>query len=373
MMWAVAAFFAAMLLIYVGYLLHKAQWWAKIPPATEDAGTLPRLTVVVPARNEAANIGRCLAALAAQDYPTDRVEYVIVDDHSTDPTPQIIQTYAAKDSRFVYLACDEGKTLKKGAIEVGIRAATGEIILTTDADCVAGKDWLRTMATYFGPEVQLVSGPVMLTGEGLFAEMQSLEFAGLIAVGAASMASGNPNMCNGANLAYRKTAFDAVGGFEGIDTIASGDDELLMQKIVSHFGGGAVFAKDPKAIVETPAQPDLQALARQRVRWVSKSTLYKQKRITWVLVAAWLAMLGFPVWLVLAIWNPWMLALFAAGYLLKALAEATVLWPITDFLNRKPLRKWLFFEQFAHIAYVLWVGIAGNLKREYEWKGRRVR
>ncbi|HEX2900931.1 MAG TPA: glycosyltransferase [Bacteroidia bacterium] len=365
--------FTALMLFYVGYLLRSAWYWGRMD-GHQVNGELPTVSVIVPARNEAANVGDCLRAILAQDYPADRMELILVNDHSEDATVAIARQVAAGHPIFKLLDLEmqTGAAYKKAAVAKGIAASRGEIIVTTDADCVMGPDWLRTMMAQFDAGTGLVSGPVLLEGKSIFGQFQALEFMGLIAVGAASIASGSPTMCNGANLAYRRAAYDAVGGFAGIDHIASGDDELLMHKIARLPQFRILFAKDRAAIVRTHAQETWTAFKQQRIRWVSKSRHYERSAITNTLVLSYLAMLGFPVLLMAGFWDARLWWLMLAHLGMKLLAEAAVLVPAAVFFGKLQLLRWLPFEQAAHIAYVLWVGIAGN-RKSYDWKGRNVK
>jgi cellulose synthase/poly-beta-1,6-N-acetylglucosamine synthase-like glycosyltransferase len=394
-----AFIFSGLLLFYVGYLLRCAFYFGRMQEgreqmevalATENeahlqaahasATALPRVTVIVPARNEAAHIGACVQGILAQHYPADRLQLIVVNDHSEDDTVALARAAAnaasdqadAPDFQILQLAAQPGTAYKKAAVSQGIAAATGDIIVTTDADCHMGPDWLRAMVAQFDAETAFVSGPVTLESTSIFGQFQTLEFMGLIAVGAAGIAAGQPTMCNGANLAYRKSVFEEVGGFAGIDHIASGDDELLMHKIAALGRYRIRFARVRAAIVHTHAQETWTAFKRQRIRWVSKSTHYKRSSITTTLVLSYLAMVGFPLLAIGGVWDArlWMLA--GAHLLLKLLAELAVLWQAAVFFDKLRLLVWLPFEQVAHIAYVLWVGIAGN-RKSYEWKGRNVK
>lgn len=368
-----ACIFSVLILYYVAYLVRCAWFWGKVDVRTEADGEWPMVTVIVPARNEAAGVGTCVRTILAQDYPQARMELILVNDHSEDDTVTLAMAAAQGDARFrcIDLEAQTGTAYKKAAVARGIAAAQGSIIVTTDADCHMGTGWLRAMVQQFDGETDLVSGPVALEGEGAFAQMQALEFMGLIAVGAAGIAAGSPNMCNGANLAYRKAAFEAVGGFAGIDHIASGDDELLMHKIAERGPGRIRFAKLAAAIVHTPAQRDWAAFRQQRVRWVSKSTHYRHRGITTTLVLSYLAMAGFPLLAIGGIWDGRLWLLAALHLLLKMLGEFAVLCQAALFFDKLRLLAWLPLEQVAHIAYVLWVGVAGN-RKSYQWKGRNV-
>lgn len=370
-----AFIFTGLMLFYVGYLLRCAYYWGRIEVASglPDA-QLPLVTVIVPARNEAANIAACVQAILAQDYPADRLELIVVNDHSEDATVALASAAAANAHNFklIQLEAQPGAAYKKAAVARGIAAARGELIVTTDADCHMGPDWLSAMVAQFDADTAMVSGPVVLESNSVFGQFQALEFMGLIAVGAAGIAAGQPTMCNGANLAYRKAVFEEVGGFAGIDHIASGDDELLMHKIAALGKYQIRFAQARAAVVHTHAQERWTDFKRQRIRWVSKSTHYKRAGITWTLVLSYLAMLGFPLLVVGGIWDGRLWGLAGIHLLMKLLAEFAVLYRAAVFFDKLRLLIWLPMEQVAHIAYVLWVGVAGN-RRSYEWKGRNVK
>lgn len=363
----------ALLGFYSGYLILKSFQFRQLKEVQPNE-SYPQLSVIIPARNEEKNLQACLKALSAQSYPLELVEFIVVDDHSEDGTAEIAKRFVEQDERFRYLKLGDvdGIAYKKAALALGIQNASGKIIVTTDADCQSGPDWLKTMVGTFTETTGMVSGPVLLSGDTPFAEMQALEFLGLITVGAASIQAGNPTMCNGANLAFRKEVFQAVGGYDDIRDIASGDDELLMHKIVATGKWEVKFAKSNAAVVTTPAQPDLNAFARQRRRWVSKSRKYDNKGITAILAVSWLSMWVFPISLILGFFQPLFWLAFICAFVFKMLAEAFVLVEGVRFFGKEKWLKWLPVLVLPHVLYILWAGIAGNLGG-YEWKGRNVK
>ena len=189
-------------------------------------------------------------------------------------------------------------------------------------------------------------------------------------------------MCNGANLAYTKTAFNAVQGFKGIDAIASGDDMLLMHKIYKQFPNKVLFLKSADVIVQTQPVSSLAAFFNQRIRWASKADKYDDKRIFAVLVVVYLfnvMMLGMPFIAVIknvqcsifntqySIWQLW-LALLA----LKTVIELCFLLPVAKFFGVQKLLWWFPLMQPFHILYTViagWLGKFGS----YKWKGRKVK
>ncbi|MFC7668241.1 glycosyltransferase family 2 protein [Hymenobacter humi] len=182
------------------------------------------------------------------------------------------------------------------------------------------------------PQANFISGPVLLTGPNSFLQLLiGLEFAGLVGVGAACLTRQQPTMCNGANLAYRRTAFEAVGGFADNLHVASGDDEFLLHKIHAAFPGSAYFLADAAAIVRTAAPLTLRALLRQRVRWASKWRHYQSaapRRLALLVLGANVALAAGAgaalVWP--GLW-PWVLA----AWVIKLGADAWFLGPVLHF------------------------------------------
>ena len=368
-----------LLLYYALYLWRSAVIYGKYVEQNKlekrsDKEKLPFISVIVPARNEAVGIAACLQDILGQEYPGGDFEVILVNDHSEDETVTIAENTGARWPNFqlIHLAEMQGLAYKKAAVAAGIAQAKGDVIVTTDADCRMGPGWLYSLAACFGPKTGLVSGPVGLESETLFGHFQALEFMGLSAVGAAAIWAGSPNMCNGANLAYRKAAFEAVGGFAGIDHIASGDDELLMHKIASETDWKITFAADTAAIVRTAALRTWPEFRAQRIRWVSKSRQYKRASITATLVIAWLGMACFPLLLIGMLFDPLAGYFLLGNLLLKIAAEFPILYRAATFFDKLHLLRYLVPEQVAHIGYVLWVGLAGNAK-SYTWKGREVK
>ncbi len=372
----VAVFFLICMVFYALYLGVNFYYFTYGFSSVQDISSpsdFLKVTVVIPARNEELNIGALLQDIANQNYPLDFIQVIVVDDHSTDQTRKIAEEFIGfrKNWKVLSLIKPKGTAYKKAAITQAIQNSDGDIILTTDADCRVGKHWIRTMVSEFkNSTVGLVSGPVTMWDNGTwFQQFQSLEFTGLIAIGAGSMQRGAPNMCNGANLAYRRDAFYEVNGFEGVDHIASGDDELLMHKIYSTSKYLVKFQKSREAIVNTAPCYTFRQFLNQRIRWVSKSTHYKNKAITLIMSCIYLAIAGIPITCVLAITDiiPWWIFISILG--IKISSEFIILYSATHFFEKKYLLKWFLPEQLLHIPYILWAGLAGNIG-QYKWKDR---
>jgi len=339
-------------------------------------GHLIQFSVLIAARNEAENLPDLLADLRAQTLPPDCFEVLVADDQSTDGTAALVAA-AAQHCAFALrlVPLPAGQTGKKAGLAAAQAQARAPWLVCTDADCRLGPGWLTAYAVLIArhPATQFISGPVLLTGpDTLLQYLMGLEFAGLVGVGAACIGRERPTMCNGANLAYRREAFAAVGGFLDNAHIASGDDEFLLHKIHARYGPGSVrFLADEAAIVRTAAPPTLAALLRQRVRWASKWKHYRSpapRQLALLVLGANVSLaaglIGAIAWP--ALW-PWV----ASAWALKLGADAWFLMPVLRFFGR---RKWLWALlplQLLYAPYGLAVGLAG-WRGGYQWKGRRV-
>lgn len=331
------------------------------------------VSVIVAARNEAQSISSTIEDLLNQDYDKELLEIIFIDDHSTDGTSEVISAYP--EVKLIVL--NENGALnsyKKKAIQTAIGGAKGKLIITTDADCRMGRNWLRTIVDFYETHhYKMISSPVAYFEEKSFFERaQSLEFLYLIGLGASTIGNHKPSTCNGANLAYERAAFYEVGGFKGIDDLASGDDELLLHKMASRYGDQIGFLKNREAIVYTYAKPTLSEFIQQRKRWASKSTRYKNKSIIVLGVCVWLFNVSILLNLVAGIFILTCLKVALAQIVFKILVELLFLADVTKFARRRALLWLLPLLNLMHIIYIIFIGIAGN-SGKYKWKGRMVK
>ncbi|MGZ3872037.1 MAG: glycosyltransferase [Mucilaginibacter sp.] len=350
-------------------------WHAIKPPQVKQSGFTTKVTVMIAARNEEERIHLTIEDILAQDYPRHLTEIIIVDDHSTDRTSQIISSYSGQGIRLLQLNEDKPlNSYKKKAIAEAIRLSNGELMVATDADCRMGSKWLSSVVGYYEAEHPvMISSPVSYFEEkSLFERMQALEFYSLIATGGAFIGNGHASTCNGANLAYRKDIFYEVGGFKGIDDLASGDDELLLQKVALRYPGQIGFLKWRDAVVYTHAKPNLKEFLEQRRRWASKSVKYKDKKVVALVVGLWLFNLSILINLCLGIYNPLFFKISGLQFLTVLFSQWALLLPVTAFFKRRRITMLLPITTPLYIIYFVYIGMIGN-KGKYSWKGRMVK
>lgn len=362
--------------LYAFLVLFLRSGWLKIPPF-QKANITPstKVSILIAARNEEDKIHLTIEDILAQNYPKELFELIIVDDHSTDTTSQIIANYAQQGVILIKLNEKEPlNSYKKKAIAEAIQISKGELIITTDADCRMGKNWLSTIVNYYDQNnYNLISSPVIYFEErSLFERLQTLEFLYLIGLGAAGIGNKVPSTCNGANLAYKKEVFIKLDGFKGIDDLASGDDELFLHKVALAYPGSIGFCKAEDAIVYTHGKATVKEFIQQRKRWASKSVKYKDKKIMFLAIAIWLFNVSLAANLILGLFFPDLLKLVFVQFVIKFIAELFYLEPLTTFAKRKSLLYYLTFLTFLHVAYFIYIGLAGN-SGKYHWKGRMVK
>ena len=364
------------------FLIHYYhRSWQQVPYFSNlrNSAVAEKISVVVPARNEEAVIEQCILSLLQQSYPKELTEIIIVDDHSADATAAVVQRYTTRGIGLLSLRekkLNNGPVIayKKKAIETAIEAASGTLIVTSDADCTFHKDWLATIAAFHAQsEAKLIVGPVRIRpGNSLLGIFQSIDFAVLQGITAAAVYKRFHNMCNGANLAYEKTAFNSVNGFEHIDHIASGDDLLLMEKISSRYPNAIAYLNAQEATAETLPAPNWKAFFSQRIRWASKAGHYKDRRILFVLFFVYLLNLLLLFLLAGSIFQPGWLVFFTVAVFYKTLIEWDFTKAVLSGFGLQRLMRWFILLQPLHIAYTVIAGLFGSFGG-YGWKGRKVR
>lgn len=377
-----------LLLPYVSLIIYYSISWKQVVtyhPETRPMEHSTSITVIVVARNEEKNIRSCITSIINQTYPEHLFELIIVDDHSTDRTAVIASSFQKINMRVIKLgeftAHKHLNSYKKKGLETAIAVSGGSLIVTTDADCIVKPMWLETIASYyeqFSPV--FIAAPVAYINPAntdslsrrFLKIFQSLDFMMLQGITAASVSKKFHAMCNGANIAYEKKAFNIVGGFEGIDQIASGDDMLLMHKIQKIFPGKIRYLKSADAIVQTQAAETVSDFMNQRIRWASKADKYSDRKITAVLLLVYMfnAWIFFTALCAFIYFNT--LYVFIILFIAKCGVEFFFLYNVAGFFRSRKLLWFFLPAQPFHILYTLiagWLGKYGS----YKWKGRKVR
>lgn len=322
-------------------------------------------SIVVPFRNEKEHLPKLLMSLSFLDYPNDLFEVLLVDDESDDEFS--IMNY--EFSITIIQNKRSSNSPKKDAINTAIAIAKNDWIITTDADCLVQKNWLKSFDNFIQKENKkmVAAGVSYLPKKGFLYEFQNLDFLSLQGVTIGSFGIGKPFMCNGANFAYEKVFFKELNGFEGNSEIASGDDVFLLQKAIAYEPKSVGFYKNYLSIVETTSEMTWRALFFQRVRWASKSSAY----VDWFSKS-----LAVVVFLTNFFWvvgcGMWVLDLFTYENILfyfgiKFFVDFIMIMKSADFF-KKPVR----YVLISSIVYPFFTSAVAlySLFGNYTWKGR---
>jgi len=322
-------------------------------------------TIVVPFRNEKENLPNLLHSISLLHYPKELVEVILVDDESE----EVFSVQHSVFSLKVIKNIRKSNSPKKDAIETAIEIAKNDLIITTDADCLVQKNWLTIYDQYIQEnEVEMVaSGVCYVPKKDFLSAFQNLDFLSLQGATIGSFGINQPFMCNSANFAYSKQFFKELNGFQGIETIASGDDVFLLQKAVSVAPEKVGFLLAKESIVATKPVATWSELFQQRVRWASKSTGYSSvygKLLALVVFGGNLGwIVSFLLWLI-GFLDQNIFMLFVA---LKFLIDFILIYKTASFFDSK--LQYILASSLLYPFFSVSVAVY-SLFGKYSWKGR---
>lgn len=363
-----AFYFFLIIFFFIGILSIKNQ-------KVEVNNWQPKVSVLVPARDEANTITKTLRGLQNQTYPSEKLEIIIIDDHSSDNTAEVISRFI-QDNQLNHFQLvshrTDGKTptYKKAAIAYALKYATGEIIMTTDADCMVQPQWVESMIEQYDENAGMVAGLISFSldlKKSFFNKLQILEFAGVVFAGVGAVGIKYPLICNGSNLSYRRQAFEDVDGFSGHDHLPSGDDDLLMQNIHKRTSWKIKYNLESQSINYTHPVNDLNQFLNQRSRWASKGVHYPGHGISLILLMIYLFYASIFILTPLTFMGLFPISILVIGLLLKFIPEFLIVSQALSTLNRKDLMPLFFVAEVFQIPYVVVVGFRGFFNL-FKWK-----
>ncbi|MBL7074678.1 glycosyltransferase [candidate division KSB1 bacterium] len=331
----------------------------------------PFISIIVAARNEEKTIKECIKALINQNYPKELYEVIIVNDRSEDKTGEIVKSYLTTHPNLHLIEIEDVPddymiSPKKYALTRGISISKGEIICTTDADCFPSQYWIAEMVKYFDSNVGFVAGYSPIEGNGFINRLIQFDNLSIISAGAGGIGGGYPILCAGRNLAYRRKAFDEVGGFSEIKQFDSGDDDLLMMLIRDRTHWKFRFASSEGSFVNTVPPFTLIQILRQRMRWASKGLHYSLP-----MTAALSAVFFYNLLLLITV-PSFILGLgFSTipiiSFAIKTVSEFFLLYQTSLLLKESKLMSYFPISALLHIPYLVFFGIWGTFVN-VKWK-----
>jgi cellulose synthase/poly-beta-1,6-N-acetylglucosamine synthase-like glycosyltransferase len=328
----------------------------------------PFVSVVVAARNEESNIGRCINSLKSVSYPESLIEILLVNDRSTDSTLSIMKSLTEGDTRFRILETDGEITNnlkgKPKAIDLGIRNSKGEIIIMTDADCTVRESWVEDTVRYYDEKTAMVAGFTKIRENGsVFTKLQAMDWVYLQSIASGSSGIKQYLSCIGNNLSFRKSVYFELGGFEGIKFSIT--EDLATMKAISKIQKYDIkYPVYKNGYIETDGCKNLSELYRQKKRWFKGGTD--------------LSILGYLLGISMYITNIVLISGFIylslTFYLIlvgvKILSDIILTYPFYRKLNMKDVYKIFPLFEVYFMIYGLLLPFTFLFGLKVNWKGR---
>jgi glycosyltransferase involved in cell wall biosynthesis len=334
-------------------ILYRSLLKLKIFEVSKDPGTF--VSVVVACHNEQENLPRLLNCISTQSYPENLFEVIIVNDNSEDKTLEIAAGFRGLSSIILINNSGEGK---KQALRTGINAARGNLIITTDADCTMGMNWIRTIAAFYEMNKDdLIICPVQIeSAAGFFGKLEELEFLSLQGITAGSALNKNATLCNGANLAFTKEAYLKQSG-KLHDEINSGDDIFLLHGLKEEIESKISWLESLDSMVTTKLSSSFGSFIRQRSRWISKGRSYKDRDTIVLGIVTFAGLILQISYLLFSLIYPAKIWVFLSVVVLKSIPDFLILRNTSARYNSRKLMRWFLPAQLIYPFYVLSVVI----------------
>jgi len=334
------------------------------PQLSDDQ--LPSISILVAARNEEGNILSCLESLDKLIYPPKKLEIIIVDDASTDNTLKISSSFIHGKEKFRIIHLQENEQVvlrgKVRAMSEGIKLTSGEIILTTDADCIVNPFWAKTIASHYLKDVGVVNGFTSQIVDGTFSGMQAIDFIYLLFIASGTINLGKPISCIGNNMSFRKTAYNETGGFENLPFSVT-EDFLLLNSIQNLKKYKVIHPLNRDSLVISKPASRISELFNQKKRWAVGGIDTPPIGIS---LMFWAFLTNLFLLLTPFFFNANWLYLV----IFKIATDLFVLWPIHQKLGlQRNLKYFLVFEIY-YIVYVIVLPVAILFNKKVKWKDR---
>jgi glycosyltransferase involved in cell wall biosynthesis len=360
--------FCLLILIQLYYYLFYFGRLAFYKPRKKDSSQQHPVSVIICARDEAANLAKNLPLILQQQYKTTH-EVIVVNDNSYDDSKYVLEYLAKpfKQLRTIELV-QEAKLIpgKKFPLSMGIKEAKHEIVLLTDADCYPiSPNWIEKMQEgfYDGKEIVLGYGPYekkpgilnkLIRLETFHTALQYLSYA----------LAGKPYMGVGRNLAYKKELFFRNKGFSAHNHIPGGDDDLFINSVATKHNTAVII--DKESFMYSAPKTKWSEWIRQKSRHYSTGKYYKPGHKFLLALYSLSQFLFYPFFiagLFFFDWR-WVLGVFS----LRLIVQIVILSKTMKKLEEKDLQWFiLFFDLWQMIYYLIFVPSLWKKPRSH-WK-----
>jgi glycosyltransferase involved in cell wall biosynthesis len=341
----------AIQLFYYWFFFSRIAFFKKYTRATQQQHAV---SVVVCARDEAANLANNLPGVLVQTYPSTH-EVIVVNDNSVDETKYLLEEFKKtfKHLQPVNLT-HEAKLIpgKKYPLSIGIKEAKHELLLLTDSDCVpASEFWIEKMQDGFSDGIEIVLGygsyrkkpgwlNKLIRFETFHTALQYLSYA----------VAGTPYMGVGRNLAYTKSIFFRNKGFSALNHIPSGDDDLFINMVANKKNTRVVI--DKEAITLSEPKHNWSSWVRQKTRHYSTGKFYKASHRFLLGLYSLSHLLFYPLFITSLMFFDWRIVL--GVFSIRFVSQAWIFYKGMHRLNEKDLWPWWWlFDIWMFFYYII--------------------
>ena len=360
---------SVIIVLYLLFVLWTVWGFWALPKMSESPLSTPKtgFSVMIPFKDEAQNLDVLMRSIRRLHYPLHLFEIIMIDDASEDDSVAIIKGYSLENLRLFTNRIKSGSP-KKDALEIGIRQAKFDWILTTDADCELPVDWLQNYDNACqNTGAKMLLAPVQFFDDSsLLTQFQQIEFVTMQGITMAGVYWRIPFLSNGANMGFEKKAFIEVNGYQDNNQIASGDDVFLLEKFNVAFRNRIKFIKNPTAIVGTNAQDNLNHLVQQKIRWGAKTKHYRSVFPKLLGVLLLIVNLLFVVSMGGLFYNVHYIYIISA----KVLLDLSLFFAINRFYQTKINPIYAFISSLIYPFYFIYISLV-SINGKFEWKNRK--
>ena len=358
------------IVIYTVFALYIFKGWrriAKLSSKVDIPDNEVWFSVVIPFKNEQNNIHLLINDLKALCY--DNFEVIFVNDNSTDQSFFFVEENIKGLDNFRVINNDgEGK---KRALLTGVENSSYSVIVTTDADCRVGDDWLTIMGSFYQSGVyDLVFGPVLMKPNisGRFYYFQAQDYAAMQTISAGMAGMNNSIMCSSSNMAFDKRFY-----LNNISDLyfntQTGDDVFLLHAAKREHRNNICFALHRYNLVTTNVEPWLSDFVNQRKRWGAKGRSYRDKSTVYVVLISLFVYLSLIALFVSAIFNPINAAIGVAYLLYISILNRRMVLQILKYFNKRDWLKHFATNQLFYIVYFVAMAFFSVKRSGFTWKG----
>lgn len=330
------------------------------------------VTVLIAFRNELENLPRLLFQLEQLSFSKDKIDYLLVDDGSTDGGGDLVRKHHLFLNKQLQCLKIVNSLGKKDAIQLGVEKAKGEVIITTDADCVFNSLWAKdTISELITSKSNMILGGVKLEPDGsFFSKLQEVEFSVLMGITKATTDIKLPILANAANSAFYKKDFMKLNPYDSNCDVKSGDDIFLLHKMKQSNKKITFFVND-NSIVSTKTKTNFSEFIDQRVRWASKSKHFRDVDSIFIGTIILITNFAVVVSFVLTLIGKLGVLFFISLFLLKWVVDLIFIQTIPKGLRPNKFIKKSFLLSIVYPIYTVGIALL-SLFYKPMWKDRKI-